>query len=98
MEHNDVSNAERIRGLARETADVPVFRHIALDGTERAFTWRELDDRSSQLAGALATRGLRSDDRLGLGVRNSPQFVLSALAAWKLGAIPVPMRWASKAG
>ena len=92
MEH-DVSNAERIRGLAREAADVRVFRHIALDGTERAFTWRELDDRSSQLAGALATRGLRSDDRLGLGVRNSPQFVFSVFAAWKLGAVPVPVRW-----
>ena len=32
-------------------------------------------------------------DRLGIGLRNSPQFALAAFAAWKLGAVPVPMRW-----
>ncbi|MFD0851723.1 AMP-binding protein, partial [Actinomadura adrarensis] len=26
-------------------------------------------------------------------LRNSPQFVLSVFAAWKLGAVPVPVRW-----
>ena len=41
----------------------------------------------------LAERGLGHGDRLGMGLRNSPQFVMSALAAWKLGAVPVPMRW-----
>jgi bile acid-coenzyme A ligase len=88
-----VSFAGRIRQLAEERPRELVYRHIALDGREPAFTWEWLDRRSSQLAGALAERGLGVGDRLGLAMRNSPQLVLGAFAAWKLGAVPVPIRW-----
>lgn len=83
----------RIRELAAERPDEVVLWCVAPDGTETAFTWPEIDRRSGQLAGALAERGLGYGDRLGIGLRNSPQFVLAVFAAWKLGAIPVPMRW-----
>jgi bile acid-coenzyme A ligase len=79
--------------LSNERPDEQAFWHIPSDGGERSFTWTELDRRSRQLAGALAERGLTGGDRLGIGLRNSPQFVLSAFAAWMLGAVPVPMRW-----
>jgi bile acid-coenzyme A ligase len=88
-----VSIAGRIRQLAAECPDEPAFRHIALDGGEVTLTWTQLDRRSSELAGALAARGLSHGDILGLGLRNSPQFVLGVFAAWKLGAVPVPVRW-----
>jgi bile acid-coenzyme A ligase len=89
-----VSIASRIRQLVREEPDsAEVFRHVAADGAETAFTWPELDRRSSQLATALAERGLGYADRLAIGLRNSPQFVHAVFAAWKLGAVPVPMRW-----
>jgi bile acid-coenzyme A ligase len=32
-------------------------------------------------------------DRLALAIRNSPQLLLSTFAAWKLGAVPIPIRW-----
>ncbi|MFD0853780.1 class I adenylate-forming enzyme family protein, partial [Actinomadura adrarensis] len=32
-------------------------------------------------------------DRLALSLRNTPEFVLGAIAAWKVGAVPVPVRW-----
>jgi bile acid-coenzyme A ligase len=82
-----------MRTLVAERPDEEVFRFIGDDGSEPVFTWREIDRRSSQLAGALAERGLGFGDRLGIGLRNSPQFVFACFAAWKLGAIPVPMRW-----
>jgi bile acid-coenzyme A ligase len=90
---DQVSIARRVRQLATECPADVVLRHIGLDGSEPAFTWPWLDRRSGQLAGALRARGLGHGDRLGLGLRNSPQFVLSVLAAWKLGAVPVPVRW-----
>jgi bile acid-coenzyme A ligase len=90
---DQVSIARRVGQLAAERPDDVVFRHIGLDGSEPGFTWPWLDRRSGQLAGALAARGLGRGDRLGLGLRNSPQFMLSVLAAWKLGAVPVPVRW-----
>ena len=88
-----MSFAGRIRQFAAERPDDVVVRHVAQDGAESAHTWGWLDRRSSQLAGALAARGLGFGDRLGLGIRNSPQLVLAACAAWKLGAVPVPVRW-----
>jgi bile acid-coenzyme A ligase len=88
-----VSIARRIGELARQCRGEPVFRYIAEDGSEPGFTWTELDRRSGQLAGALRDRGLGLGDRLGIGLRNSPQFVIAGFAAWKLGAVPVPMRW-----
>jgi bile acid-coenzyme A ligase len=83
----------RARVLASATPDDLAVRHVAIDGSERACSWRELDQRSDRLAGALAGRGLCLGDRLGLGLRNSIEFVTSTLAAWKLGATPVPIRW-----
>ncbi|MBV8160109.1 MAG: acyl--CoA ligase [Acidimicrobiia bacterium] len=87
------SIARRIAELAAERPEDEAFAFLADDGTEAAFTWPALHRRSGQLAGALSERGLGLGDRLGIGLRNSPQFVLAALAAWKLGAVPVPMRW-----
>lgn len=89
----DVSIARRILDLAERQPDRTVLRHLGPDGGETAFTWRDLERRSARLAGALAARGLGLGDRLGLALRNSPQFTLSALAAWRLGAVPVPVRW-----
>src|SRR3954471_4740754 len=88
-----VSIAARVRALAAERPDDVVFRFVATSGDEVTSTWSELDRRSSQLAGALSERGLGFGDRLGIGLKNSPQFVLAAFAAWKLGGVPVPMRW-----
>jgi long-chain acyl-CoA synthetase len=46
---------------------------------------------SDALAAALAARGLGRGDRLALFLQNVPQFVIALLAAWKLGAIAVPV-------
>jgi bile acid-coenzyme A ligase len=88
-----VSFACRIRQLAADRPDDEVCRHVGEDGSEQVQTWRGLERRSSQLAAALAERGLGAGDRVALGIRNSPQLVLSVLAAWRLGAVPVPVRW-----
>jgi bile acid-coenzyme A ligase len=88
-----VTNVQALAALAREQPDHEAYRHIAIDGSERAITWSWLDDRSSRLAGALAERGVGYGDRVGLGLRNSPEFLASVVATWKVGAVPVPVRW-----
>jgi bile acid-coenzyme A ligase len=89
----EISNARRIRELADETPSAPVLWQVGPDGIEFVFTWSDLDRRSSQLAGALAARGLECGDRLGLCLPNSSQFTLGVLASWKVGAVPIPVRW-----
>jgi bile acid-coenzyme A ligase len=92
---SQVSIARRIRQLVAEhpaEGDV-AYRHIGLDGGEPGYGWPSLDRRSSQVAAALAARGLGHGDRLAVALPNSPQFIVAVLAAWKLGAVPVPIRW-----
>jgi long-chain acyl-CoA synthetase len=50
-----------------------------------------VDSESDALAAALAARGLARGDRIALYLQNVPQFVIGLLAAWKLGAIAVPV-------
>lgn len=87
------SLVQRIRELAEELPDAPVYTHVAVDGSTEVLTWSWLNRRSGQLAVELARRGVGRGDRVALGLRNSPHFVLSVLAAWKVGAVPIPMRW-----
>jgi bile acid-coenzyme A ligase len=88
-----VSNARRIAELAAERPDEPAYVHVRADGGEEAVTYGWLHRRSSELAAEFAERGVGHGDRVGLGLRNSPQFAISVLAAWKVGAVPVPVRW-----
>jgi bile acid-coenzyme A ligase len=87
------SNVERVRRLAGSSPDDIAYVHLGMDGNERSVTWGQMDARSSQVAGAFAARGVGFGDRVALGVRNSPEFVISVLATWKLGAVPIPVRW-----
>lgn len=84
---------QRLRELADVTPDAPLYTQIAADGSERVVTCAELERRSSQIAGAMAAKGVGVDDRVAIALRNSPEFVTCVLACWKLGGTPVPIRW-----
>lgn len=87
------SLVQRLRELAGEGPDDPLLTVVAPDGSEQAMTAAQLDRRSSQLAGAFAGKGVGEGDRVALALRNSPELVIAAFATWKVGAIPVPVRW-----
>lgn len=56
-----------------------------------AVTCGTVERDSDALAVALAARGVRRGDRVALFLQNVPQFVITMLAAWKLGAVAVPV-------
>jgi long-chain acyl-CoA synthetase len=58
---------------------------------DTAVTGASVDGDSDALAVALAARGLGRGDRIALFLQNVPQFVIAMLAAWKLGAVVVPV-------
>lgn len=87
------SNVRQLRDLAAAHPDRTAYVHLAADGTDLALTWGEIDRRSRQVAAALAERGVGHGDRVGLGIRNSPELVHVVMATWTLGAVPVPVRW-----
>ena len=59
------------------------------DGTST--TWRELDQRTDRLAAGFAGLGVARGDRVALLMLNRPEWIESALAVLKLGAIAVPL-------
>jgi long-chain acyl-CoA synthetase len=62
---------------------------VAIHYRDSALTFAELDERSGAFAARLAQRGVARGDRVALYLQNVPEFVVAALAAWKLGAIAV---------
>lgn len=60
------------------------------DGDVRSWTYRELSERVSLVAGGLQTQGVRKGDRLALYLPMIPETVVALLAAMKIGAVVVP--------
>ena len=54
-------------------------------------SYPDLDRASDALAAALLAGGVRVGDRVALYLQNMPGFVIGLLAAWKAGAVPVPV-------
>lgn len=60
--------------------------------------YAEADALSDSVAGHLARRGVRRGDRVAVMLQNTPHFVLAVLAAWKAGAVVVPLNPMYKSG
>ncbi|MFB9328396.1 amino acid adenylation domain-containing protein [Paenibacillus aurantiacus] len=63
----------------------------ALQDGEAAMTYRELDERSSKLAGVLIGRGVRQESIVGLLTRHSAESVVAMLAVMKAGGAYLPI-------
>lgn len=66
---------------------------VGTDGAETLVSHRELDERSSQVAGLLADRGLGHGDLAVVSLPNCPENAFAVVGAWKLGATVLPLRW-----
>ena len=88
-----LSLPRRLHQLAEEDPTAELYTQIGLDGSEHALTAAELDRRTSQVAAAMAAKGVTVGDRVALGLRNSPELLIAAFAAWRVGATPIPVRW-----
>lgn len=63
------------------------------DGTETTLTWSALEHAANRWGRALQASAVHQGDMIALSIPNSIELVVGALAAWKVGAIPIPMRW-----
>ena len=88
-----ISYGDRLANLAKECGEADALVFLAADGSNEHFSWRHLEERSNALAWKLTGEGVGVGDRLGIKIRNSPDHILVALAAWKIGAVPIPIRW-----
>jgi bile acid-coenzyme A ligase len=64
---------------------------ISVRDDRGAVTRRQLDLASNRLARAYIELGLRVDDLVTIGLPNSAEYYVAAVAIWKAGAIPQPV-------
>ena len=63
---------------------------IARDGSRREFTFGEVADGSARLAGALVARDVGRGDVVMTLIGNRPQWVLTMVACFRIGAVALP--------
>jgi acetyl-CoA synthetase len=74
-----------------DDTDRPALIQHDPDGDHDTYTFTELDDRSTQLAHALADLGVDRGDRVAVVLPQKPANPLTHLACWKLGAVSLPL-------
>nr|BAK86405.1 putative nonribosomal peptide synthetase [Streptomyces virginiae] len=75
--------------LRRRTGQQP--DHVAVESGDRAWTYRELDDRIDAYAQALTGRGVGAGDRVGTMLPRTDEAVAAMLAVLRIGAAYVPV-------
>lgn len=76
---------------ARVEPDRLALRYLRPDGAVRDWRYGELARASRRLANALSARGIGMGDRIALLLPQTPEAVLTHLAAYRLRAIVVPL-------
>ena len=64
---------------------------VACTYFDRNLTYAELDRASDALGVAMQDNGVVQGDRIAIILQNDPNILIAMLAAWKAGAVPVPM-------
>lgn len=84
----ELSIGRLIGHFARTRPDVLA---LVEDGTADRMTWAELDAATNRLARAYSEAGVGQDAMVAVVLPNSSAFVRACVAAWKLGATPLPL-------
>ncbi|MGM7672205.1 AMP-binding protein, partial [Microbacterium sp. A93] len=77
---------DRFRSLANDDPD-----HVAVTTPNEAVTRRELESRSDAIAKELLSHGTQPGDFVSIVLPNGADFIASAIAAWKVGAVVNPL-------
>jgi bile acid-coenzyme A ligase len=83
----------RIAQLAAARGDAVAVTFVSEAGDETDISWRQLDDRSTQVGWALAAAGVGPGDPVAMKLKNSPELLYATFGTWKAGGAPVPVRW-----
>ena len=71
-------------------ADRLAIVELARDGNRRLWTFGEVADRSARLAGTLTAAGVTRGDLVLTLIGNRPEWVLTMLACFRIGAVVLP--------
>ncbi len=81
-----ISIPQRLKHLVAEKPD-----RVALTTVNGSWTRAQLEERSDTFARHLRNRGVKQGDLVTMALPNTEAWHISAIACWKLGAIPQPV-------
>jgi acetyl-CoA synthetase len=73
----------------RDPRDLALLE-LARDGTRREWSFGEVGERAARLAGALRRRGIEQGDVVMTLIGNRPEWVLTMVACFRIGAVVLP--------
>ena len=79
-----------VDAIARKSPDKLAMLHIATDGTERRFSFRDMKRASNQCANYFQSLGIGKGDKVMLVLKRHYQFWHAIVGLHKLGAIAIP--------
>ena len=79
-----------VDALAEKEPEKLAMLHVANDGTERRFTFRDMKRASAQCANYFKSLGIKKGDRVMLVLKRHYQYWFAMLGLNKLGAIAIP--------
>lgn len=85
IDHGFADMLSMFRAAVADRRDQPAVLYF-----DSVLTYGDLDRYSDRLASWLMARGVGRGDRVSVILQNMPQFLMMLVAAWKVGAIPVP--------
>ena len=83
----------RLTELASASPDKIAVTTVASDGGERVLTLGQLESGANQWGRQLTASGAAEGSYVALVIPNSIELVLAAYGCWKIGAVPIPVRW-----
>ncbi len=81
---------KNLHGLISEAADRYQNR-TAVRFKDSTISYKELDEKSNQLAHALIAQGIKKNHKIGLAVDRCPEMIIALLGIMKTGAVFVPI-------
>ncbi len=87
----DGAEASLLDAIDRHAVEMPERRALELPEQGMTISWRELRQRSLEVAAALRDSGVRRGELVGLMLRNDELFVPGLLGILHLGAVAAPM-------
>ncbi|MBQ7875570.1 MAG: AMP-binding protein [Oscillospiraceae bacterium] len=76
--------------LGRQQPDKVAMVHVANDLTENTYTFRDMKEKSAQVANYFTSLGIKKGDTVMLVLKRHAEFWFSILALHKIGAIVIP--------
>ncbi len=83
----------RLTQLAAERSDDVAVTTVAPDASERTLTLGRLESEANRWGRQLAASGATVGSYVALVIPNSIELVVAAYGCWKIGAVPIPVRW-----